>query len=67
MEITINNNSKNIPSDSLLLQALEGLVNQDSKGIAVAVNNAVVQKAKWESFTLHEGDNIIVIKATQGG
>ena len=67
MEVTLNNNSKSIPSGSTLSQALDGLVSHDSKGVAVAVNNTVVQKIKWNDFILNEGDKITVIKATQGG
>ncbi len=38
-----------------------------TKGIAVAVNNRVISKSEWNSYTLTTGDKIILIKATQGG
>ena len=37
------------------------------KGIAVAVDNAMVPRMEWESFTLKEGANIVIIKAACGG
>ncbi|MES2872655.1 MAG: sulfur carrier protein ThiS [Bacteroidota bacterium] len=39
----------------------------DKKGIAVAVNNSVVSKAEWSSYTVESGDRITIIRATQGG
>ena len=67
MEVIVNDNLKSIPLGSALSKAIDGLVSQESKGIAIAVNNTVVQKVKWNDFILHEGDKVTVIKATQGG
>lgn len=36
-------------------------------GLAVAVNARVVPHATWQDQPLHDGDQIIVIKASQGG
>ena len=40
---------------------------QNSKGIAVAVNDEVVRKGEWENTILREGDRVEVITALQGG
>lgn len=40
---------------------------ENTKGIAVAVNQNVVPKANWNDTLLQENDTIIIIKATQGG
>ena len=37
------------------------------KGIAVAVNNKVVPRSLWDQHLVNDNDNIIIIKATQGG
>ncbi len=37
------------------------------KGVAVAVNDAVVTKDKWSDYQLDEQDRIEIIHATQGG
>jgi len=37
------------------------------RGLAVAVNQEVVPKSKWDDFQLKENDDILIIKATQGG
>ena len=36
-------------------------------GIAIAVNNRMVPRREWDSYTLHEGDSILIIKAVCGG
>lgn len=43
------------------------IVNADSANIAVAVNNKVIPKSKWNDTTLGNGDHILIIKAFYGG
>ncbi|MDX2127722.1 MAG: sulfur carrier protein ThiS [Chloroherpetonaceae bacterium] len=42
-------------------------IDQTKKGIAVAVNETVVSKSKWEAEKITEGDSIEIIRAVQGG
>ena len=65
--VFVNNKSCTLEANSSLNIPLEqnGITNQ--KGIAVAVNNAVVPKTEWQSKILNENDKITIIKATQGG
>ena len=35
--------------------------------VAVAVGGKMVPRTEWQSTVLHDGDNIIVIKASYGG
>jgi len=67
MLVFVNKQSLDIPENSALLAALQqtGLVS--FQGMAVAVNNQVIQKAKWNEYILNENDKITVIRATQGG
>lgn len=37
------------------------------QGIAIAVNNKMIPRTEWERFTLHENDNLVIIKAACGG
>lgn len=67
MEITINNIVKDVPAGSALTMALEQMISLDAKGIAVAVNQDIVQRAKWQDYKLSQGDKITIIRATQGG
>ncbi|MFX7739802.1 sulfur carrier protein ThiS [Acinetobacter baumannii] len=48
-------------------QLLDEVVGEKQKGIAVAINNTVVPKTLWSQRFIAESDNILVIKATQGG
>jgi sulfur carrier protein len=67
MEIQLNNQSKEIASCISLQQLLDEVVGQKQKGIAVAINNSVVPKAVWDNHILQANDNILIIKAAQGG
>lgn len=67
MEIILNNQTKEIGSQLSLQYLLNDWIGEKQKGIAVAVNDTVIPKAKWEQYFLNEKDNVIIIKATQGG
>ena len=67
MEIQLNNQSKEIASCLSIQQLLDEVVGQKQKGIAVAINNSVVPKAVWDNHILQANDNILIIKAAQGG
>ena len=67
MQIQVNNQPKEIPRSSSLLVLLQDLAMNESKGIAVAINNKVVKRADWPTTQLSEEDKITIIKATQGG
>jgi sulfur carrier protein len=67
MEIQLNNQSREIASCISLQQLLNEVVGQKQKGIAVAINNSVVPKAVWDNHILQANDNILIIKAAQGG
>ena len=66
--ITIRVNEKflEINNDFNILQLLKQ-TKSPQDGIAVAVNNTIVLKNLWESTTLSQNDNVLIIQATQGG
>lgn len=67
MQIFINEELQEFP-DPLNITALLTKMNVPSvTGIAVAVNNQVIKRDKWDSSLLSDNDRILVIKATQGG
>ena len=67
MEITFNNHTHQIEAQTSIQNALNNWIGEKQKGIAVAINETVVPKAQWESYVLQPNDNVLVIKATQGG
>lgn len=66
IKLLVNEKSIEISNDFNILQLLNQ-INSPQDGIAVAVNNAIILKNSWESKTLLENDNVLIIQATQGG
>jgi len=48
---------------SQLLQKTNTVIN----GIAIAINNKIVSKTNWETQQFNNNDNILIIRASQGG
>lgn len=53
------------PTVATLLASLEPPV--PPRGIAVAVNGALVPRRSWDSHPLAEGDAVEIVRALQGG
>ncbi|PKV48418.1 sulfur carrier protein ThiS [Aquimarina sp. MAR_2010_214] len=66
MTVNVNNQSQAILENSSIKKLLEQL-DIVPNGIAIAINNEVVSKEKWEQTTLQNDDDVVIIKATQGG
>ena len=67
MELLVNNKPETLVTGSSLADLMLQLNLLDKRGIAVAVNGAVVPKASWENFNLNTHDKITLIRPTQGG
>ena len=67
MEIILNQQTTQIPETCSVQQLLQSLFPGIQQGIAVAVNQTIVPKAKWPQHVLQPQDNVLLIKATQGG
>ena len=67
MEVFINNQAQTIDPTADLLSLLRVQGISDQKGIAVALNNAVIPRTGWSNTILRSGDRITIIRATQGG
>ena len=67
IRLIIGNEPRNFDAQCVndLLSAL-GLP-LDGKGIAIAVNDAVVSRSRWQQSKLCDGDRIEIVKAIQGG
>ncbi len=66
---TIRVNGENEPLAVATLDALlaEKAVDTAQRGIAVALNGAVVPRAAWGETTLRPGDSVEIVRARQGG
>jgi sulfur carrier protein len=62
-------NGKSEPLAVATLEALlaEKEVDSGQRGIAVAVNGAVVPRAQWSATALKPGDSVEIVRARQGG
>ncbi|NRR90365.1 sulfur carrier protein ThiS [Winogradskyella undariae] len=64
--IKVNQEDHYILENITLQEFVENLKIQ-TNGIAIAINNTVVKKTDWSSRLLHNNDDILIIKSTQGG
>ncbi|HSZ24416.1 MAG TPA: sulfur carrier protein ThiS [Cytophagaceae bacterium] len=67
MIVLVNNKKLELNQADKIFEVFPLINIEASKGIAVAVNNAVVPKSDWGNFTLKENDHVTIIRATQGG
>ncbi len=68
MELKINNQNKTFDCKTLTIQELIDFeLPEKQNGIAVAINQTVVSKNEWNTFSLSPFDDILIITATQGG
>jgi sulfur carrier protein len=67
-EIRVNGETEPL-GDRKTLEALlaEKAVDTGQRGIAVALNGAVVPRAAWPATQLKPGDNVEIVRARQGG
>lgn len=63
MQLSINDAPRRLLPGSTVAT----LVDDRTRGVAVAVNGAVVPRSAWAVTTLHSGDRIELLEATQGG
>lgn len=66
MKITLNGAEREIAQASSIAELLAAL-GLPERGIAVARNDTVVRRARYEQTVLCEGDRIEVIQAVAGG
>jgi sulfur carrier protein len=65
--IRVNGESELLVAPTLQALLAEKAVDTRQRGIAVALNGAVVPRAAWPSTTLRPGDSIEIVRARQGG
>ena len=67
MIVFINKEKKEISENTDIISMLQQNGFEDTKGIAIAINNEVIPKNSWQNHLLHDQDNITIITATAGG
>jgi sulfur carrier protein len=66
MRLVIGNEVKEIEA-RITSDLLSALNLGEGKGIAIAINDAVVPRSRWEAHSLKEGDRVEIVRAVQGG
>ena len=67
MKVFINDEEKEIPSDLSLGSYLDLIGMSDMSGWAIALNQEIIPSDEVIETKLSEGDQIILVQATQGG
>lgn len=63
----VNNTPQEAADNQPLIDLLADLGLAQPRGLAVAVNDAVVPRADWPTHAVRPHDRITIIRATQGG
>lgn len=67
MNITVNDEVREVSEDCDLDEALSTLGLSSTNGCAVALNEEVISKEDWVSRKLINGDRVLIVQATPGG
>jgi len=65
--IRVNGQDEPLAADTLAALLADKAVDTGQRGIAVAVNGAMVPRAAWAQTTLRPGDSVEIVRARQGG
>ena len=66
--VTINGDRRELPSVATVASVVASLPGApEGRGLAVALEGVVVPRAQWPRTELHEGANVEVVVAVQGG
>jgi sulfur carrier protein len=67
MNISLNNKTIQIESGITLQGLIDMQLGEKQKGVAAAIDGAVIPKQEWKSTSVKDNQSILIIKATQGG
>ncbi|MEU6290595.1 sulfur carrier protein ThiS [Streptomyces sp. NPDC046988] len=66
MNISVNGEPREV-APGTALDALVGTLTKAPSGVAAALNETVVPRARWSATALADGDRVEVLTAVQGG
>jgi sulfur carrier protein len=67
MNIRVNGQDEPLAVATLAALLEEKAVDTGQRGIAVALNGAIVPRAAWPQTKLSAGDSVEIVRARQGG
>jgi sulfur carrier protein len=65
--LTVNGVDAPLSANTVAGLLAEREVPTNGRGVAVALNGAVVPRAQWATTALHAGDVVEIVRAMQGG
>jgi sulfur carrier protein len=65
--IIINGQRRPLAAASVAALLQQQEIGADARGVAVAINGAVVPRAEWHRTPLNAGDAVEIVRARQGG
>ena len=65
--IRVNGETEPLTVATLAALLEEKTLDTSQRGIAVAVNGAIVPRGAWPQTTLRPGDSVEIVRARQGG
>ncbi|AIJ16344.1 sulfur carrier protein ThiS [Streptomyces violaceoruber] len=66
MNISVNGEPREV-APGTALDALVGTLTAAPSGVAAALNETVVPRARWSATALADGDRVEILTAVQGG
>ena len=67
MNLLVNGDATEVPEEVTIDEIVTGAGARGRRGVAVALNGAVVPRGEWASKRLTEGDRVEVLSAIGGG
>jgi sulfur carrier protein len=67
MTVCVNGEQRQLADATTVADVVQSLVEEDERGVAVALDGDVVPRSEWESTTLRDGAHVEVLRAVQGG
>ncbi len=67
IKITLNNRKEIIEADSLTINELLKYKNYTFKFLVIKINGGLIKKDQYDSATIKDGDDVVVLHLTSGG
>ncbi|HUR75036.1 MAG TPA: sulfur carrier protein ThiS [Sporichthya sp.] len=66
--VVVNGTAREFDAGTTVADLVEELAgNPNAKGVAAAMNGAVVPRGRWRLLELQDGDRVEILTAVQGG
>jgi sulfur carrier protein len=63
----VNGQDEPLAAETVAALLADKAVDTAQRGIAVALNGAVVPRSEWPTTPLRDGDSVEIVRARQGG